>query len=70
MIEKIQRSIAELLADHDLITAAISRAVREAVLEHAHAGRPVAALENGKAVWVSPEEVLARFTNPTDRRSQ
>ncbi len=61
MSNENHKSVAELLADHALIEAAITRAVREAVLAHARAGRPVAAWENGKAVWVSPDEVLARL---------
>jgi hypothetical protein len=36
-------SIAELLADRELITAAINRAVREAVLTHARTGTPLPA---------------------------
>jgi hypothetical protein len=61
--EATQRSITELLANHALVTAAITRAVRRAVLEHARAGRPVAAWQDGKVVWISPEEILARFAN-------
>jgi hypothetical protein len=54
-------SIADLLADHELITAAINRAVRQAVLEHALAGNPVATWKDGKVVWIQPEEILAQF---------
>jgi hypothetical protein len=42
MNEQPPPSISELLADHSLITEAIRRAVREAVLQHARAGQPVA----------------------------
>src|SRR5262249_51189576 len=55
--EQPSRSISELLADHDLITKAIQRAVREAVLQHARAGNPVASWENGEVVWILPEEI-------------
>ncbi|MCI0464705.1 MAG: hypothetical protein L0Z62_47890 [Gemmataceae bacterium] len=54
-------SLAELLADDALITAAVQRAVREAVLMHARAGNPVAAWEDGKVVWLQPAEVLRRL---------
>jgi hypothetical protein len=63
MNEPVQPSISELLADHALITEAICRAVREAVLQHARAGYPVATWENGQVVWIRPEEILARFGN-------
>lgn len=63
MNEQPQRSISELMADNDLITAAITRAVRQAVLEHARAGRPVATWEDGKVVWIQPEEIFARAAN-------
>lgn len=55
-------SISELMADHTLITEAIRRGVREAVLDHARAGRPVATWQNGKVVWIPPAEILARLS--------
>jgi len=61
MNDQSSRSIAELLADRSIITEAIRRAVREAVLKHARAGQPVATMQNGKVVWVAPEDVLARL---------
>ena len=57
------KSIAELFADPAFITAAITRGVRRAVLEHARAGRSVATWKNGKVVLVPAEEILARFAN-------
>jgi hypothetical protein len=57
------RSLAEMLADDALITAAITRGVRRAVLEHARAGRSVAAWKNGKVVLIPPQEILARFAS-------
>jgi hypothetical protein len=63
MKEQPQPSIAELLADHALINDAISRAVREAVLDHARAGQPVATWRDGKVVWIPPEEILTHFAD-------
>jgi hypothetical protein len=57
-----QASISDLLADHALITAAIRRAARAAVLAHAQAGHPVATCQNGEVVWVPAQEVLARLS--------
>jgi hypothetical protein len=65
-----RKSVAELLADHALITAAIARGVRQAVLDHARAGRPVATSRNGKVVWVYPQEILARLTGGGQSPSQ
>jgi hypothetical protein len=58
MSDPLHPSIADLLADHDLITAAVNRAVREAVLKHARAGKPVAVGQDGKVVWISAAEIL------------
>ncbi|HEY7154517.1 MAG TPA: hypothetical protein VH575_11205 [Gemmataceae bacterium] len=62
MNEQPRRSISELLADRELITAALNRAFREAVLKHAQAGQPIAVSQNGEVVWISPAEILAEFS--------
>lgn len=61
--EENRPSIAELLADHALITAAIGRGVREALWTHARLGNPVCEWKDGKVVWVQPEEMLRRLDN-------
>jgi hypothetical protein len=43
------------------IQAALDRATREALLEHARAGRSVCESRDGKIVWVSPEEIFCRY---------
>ncbi len=58
------RSILELLADTDLIQKALNRAFRQAVLEHARAGNPVATSRDGQVVWIPPEEILREFAQP------
>lgn len=58
-----QRSIADMLADVDLMNEVLGAAMREAVLSHARAGHPVATSRNGQVIWVPPEEILARFAN-------
>ena len=57
------KSIAEVFADPEFLTAAITRGVRRAVVEHARLGRSVATWKDGKVVLVPPEEILARFAN-------
>jgi hypothetical protein len=51
-------TVAEKLKDRASITKAIQRGVREAILTHAHAGHPIVVWQNGKVVWLSPEEVF------------
>jgi hypothetical protein len=66
MNEERRPSISELMANAELVTAAIQRAVREAVLEHARAGNPVATSRDGKVVWITPEEILTSFADPKE----
>jgi hypothetical protein len=63
MKEPTQTPRDELLADHALITQAIQRAAREAVLTHARAGQPVATWHDGQVVWISPAEMLAELAD-------
>lgn len=66
MIEKRQRSIAELMADDSIISAALGRAVRQALLEHAREGQPVATWRDEKVVWIPPAEILAQLSCDLD----
>ncbi len=70
MNEDRTRSIADLLADGDLVGSALARASREALLSHARAGRAVPICPNGQIIWLSPEEVLAKLASaPIDTKS-
>jgi len=64
------RDIFERLADDQLIDAAVARAMKEAVLQHARAGRPVSTWREGKVVWLQPAEVFALFQEPADKNSE
>src|SRR5688500_10370092 len=66
MSEQPRRSIAELLADHSTINAAIDRAMKDALVRHARAGQRVAGWEGGRVVWVLAEEALSRLANAGD----
>lgn len=64
-------TISEVIADHRGTEAALCRAVREAVLQTAKAGLPIAAWENGAVVWIAPDEALRRLreqSQPNDRQ--
>ena len=63
--EKARPSIHELVTDSQLMSDAVARGIREAILQHARAGRPVSAWRDGKVVWVPPEEILAQFAEQT-----
>ena len=43
------------------VDAAIQKAMREAVVSHALAGRSVAIWRDGEVAWVQPDEVLRTF---------
>lgn len=47
-----------LFADGREIDAALAKAVRAALLEHKRAGNPIAAWQDGRVVWIPPEEIV------------
>lgn len=59
MNQPTRPSLAELSQDTELVTRALTKAAREAVLKSAQAGVAVPTLRDGKVVWLSPEEALA-----------
>src|ERR1044072_4298126 len=50
------QSITEIFLDGELIDRAIRKAAREALRVHQQEGRPVAVWQDGRTVWLSPEE--------------
>lgn len=61
MAELIHDRLAEMLADNEKIQAALDRATRDALLEHARMGRSVCEWRDGQVVWIPPVEVFARY---------
>ena len=49
--------ITEALADKEKLTQALTQGVREALLKHKQAGNPVVVWQDGKMVWLKPEEI-------------
>lgn len=43
------------------VDAAIQKAMRQAVVSHALAGRSVAVWREGRVAWIQPAEVLSKF---------
>jgi hypothetical protein len=64
MADKHTRSISDMIDDDDLMTEAIRQGVREELLSHARAGNSVPISENGKIVWLSPDEIYRRLGQP------
>jgi hypothetical protein len=48
---------AERVHDADRMLRAMQRAVREALQDHKRAGNPVAVWDNGRVVWIQPEDI-------------
>jgi hypothetical protein len=49
--------LGERLRDVRLIEQALVRAVREALRHHKQAGNPVAAWQDGRTVWIQPDDI-------------
>jgi hypothetical protein len=64
MAEERIRSISEMIDDEELMTEAIWQGIREELLSHARAGNSVPVSENGKVVWLSPDEIYRRLGCP------
>jgi hypothetical protein len=69
MNETHSGSIEALIRNRGLMTEAVCRAAREAVLKHAREGNPVATWRDGRVVWITPEEIFARFGNKSGESS-
>lgn len=55
--EAIVRSASERVDDLPRILKAMRQAVREALIRHKLAGNPVAAWQDGRVVWIQPEDI-------------
>lgn len=57
MNETDEKRIGEIFSEGTSIDRALNRAVQKAVWKHKLLGNPVAAWQNGKVVWIPPEEI-------------
>jgi hypothetical protein len=55
--EKHRDKISETFADPEKITQALAKGVYDALLRHKQAGNPVVVWQDGKMVWLKPEEI-------------
>jgi hypothetical protein len=51
-------SPAERVHDVPRILAALKKAVQEALRDHKLAGNPVAIWQDGRVVWIQPEDIM------------
>ena len=56
--------IGRLFRDGTAIDAAMTAAVREAVLQHKQKGMPLAVWRDGKVAWIPPEEIDLESESP------
>jgi hypothetical protein len=61
MAELTHDRLAEMSARNAALEEAHARAARDTQLEHARLGRSVPESRDGKVVWVTPEEIFARY---------
>ncbi len=61
MTNPVATSQPAQLIDQARIDAELEQSFRELQLEHARLGRPVCESRDGKVVWVTPEEIFARY---------
>jgi hypothetical protein len=57
MPDEPERDIEELMLDDALIDGALTEAVRDALLQHKRTGNPIAVWEDGRVVWIPPDEI-------------
>jgi hypothetical protein len=58
-------TLSRLLAESDAVEAAVRAAVHDALLMHKRLGNPVVTWQDGKVVWIPPDEIPVDET-PTE----
>jgi hypothetical protein len=51
-------TLNQMLADTDVIEAAIRESVRDALIRHKRAGHPVVSWEDGRVVWIPADQIV------------
>jgi len=49
--------ISEIMNDPERVRLIIQSGINDALLKHKQAGNPVCSFENGKVVWIAPEDI-------------
>ncbi|MFO0803076.1 MAG: hypothetical protein U0791_08155 [Gemmataceae bacterium] len=61
MIQTLDNRMERMMAENAGLQAALDRATKTALLEHARMGRSVCEGRDGQVVWITPEEIFARY---------
>jgi hypothetical protein len=71
MADEREQSISEMVDDDELMTEAIRQGIHEELLSQARAGNSVPVSENGRVVWLSPDEIYRRlgYACPSDSKA-
>lgn len=54
-----EKDISRIIAEGTEIDEAVKQAVQKEVLQHKLAGNPIVGMQDGKMVWMKPEEIPA-----------
>lgn len=49
--------ITKIINNPEIVTKAIQKGIKEALLKHKQAGHKVSTWRDGKVVWINPEDV-------------
>ena len=69
MAHRTDKDIGALMKEGTQVQAALARGVREALMRHVHAGVPAVEWQDGKCVWLSPEEIKRRIEEMDKKKS-
>lgn len=58
------------VSDFHAMDEAVRRAMRDAVLTHARAGRSVPTWRDGRVTWITPDEILRQFPSSPSTSAQ
>ena len=61
MARRTDKDIMALMTEGTEVDEALARGVRDALVRHVQAGVPVVEWQDGKCVWLSPEEIQRRI---------
>jgi len=61
MAARTDKDIGALISERTQVDAALRRGVRDALVRHCQAGVPAVEWQDGKCVWLTPEEIERRI---------
>ena len=70
MSNEPSRDISAIFDDDEAIDQALAAAARDARRHHKLVGNPIAAMRDGKIVWIPPEEIQVDEDRETPPRAE